>query len=84
MVLLTVKHATETQFLYNTTAKVEIVILKEEIRRIYNGRLKIERIANEMEQLSQFGTMLPDNMQGLFAKFKYFLIKIYRIWFLFK
>lgn len=65
MVLLTVKHGTEVQFLYNTTVKAEIVKLKEELRKIYNGRLKVERLATEMEQLAQFGTMLPDNMQGL-------------------
>ena len=64
MVLLTVKHGTEMQFLYSTSAKIEIVKLKEELRKIYNGRLKIERIATEMEQLAQFGTILPDNMQG--------------------
>jgi len=65
MVLLTVKHGNEIQFLYNTSAKIEIKTLKEEVRKIYNGRLKIERIATEMEQLSQFGTILPGNMQGL-------------------
>ena len=66
MVLLTVKHATEVQFLYQTSAKGEIVKLKEELRKIYNGRLKIERLATEIDQLAQFGTMLPDNMQGFF------------------
>ena len=48
----------------STLLKAEIVKLKEELRKIYNGRLKVERLATEMEQLAQFGTMLPDNMQG--------------------
>jgi len=65
MVILTVKHTTEVQFLFNTTAKVEICKLKEQLRQIYNGRLKVERIATEIEQLAQHGTMLPENMQGL-------------------
>lgn len=34
-------------------------------RKIYNGRLKIERIATEMDQLAEHGTILPENMQGL-------------------
>jgi len=65
MVILTVKHTTEVQFLFNTTAKVEVCKLKEQLRQIYNGRLKVERIATEIEQLAQHGTMLPENMQGL-------------------
>ena len=64
MVILTVKHTTEVQFLFNTTAKVKICKLKEQLRQIYNGRLKVERIATEIEQLAQHGTMLPENMQG--------------------
>merc|ERR1712128_33789 len=30
-----------------------------------NARLKVERVATEIDQLGQYGTILPDNMQGL-------------------
>ena len=65
MVILTVKHATEVQFLFNVPIKTEVSKVKEELRKIYNARLKVERLATEIDQLSQFGTMLPENMQGL-------------------
>ena len=38
---------------------------RDKIRDIYNARLKVERIATEIDQLAQYGTILPDNMQGL-------------------
>ncbi|CBY37092.1 unnamed protein product [Oikopleura dioica] len=65
MVVLTVKHGTDLQFLYECSNKTPIRELKEDLRKIYNGRLKIERIATEMEQLAEHGTILPENMQGL-------------------
>ena len=64
MVILTVKHATEVQFLFNVPVKTEVSKVKEELRKIYNARLKVERLATEIDQLAQFGTMLPENMQG--------------------
>ena len=45
--------------------KTEIERLREEIRKIYNGRLKIERLTTEIGQLAEYGTILPENMQGL-------------------
>jgi hypothetical protein len=78
MVVLTIKHGTDLQFLYECSNKTPIRELKEDLRchtsvfsifilfrKIYNGRLKIERIATEMEQLADHGTILPENMQGL-------------------
>ena len=45
--------------------KTEIEKVREQVRLIYNARLKVERIATEIDQLAQYGTILPDNMQGL-------------------
>lgn len=65
MVLITVKSGSDLQFLFETPAKTEIERLREEIRKIYNGRLKIERLTTEIGQLAEYGTILPENMQGL-------------------
>ena len=45
--------------------KTEIEKVREQVRLIYNARLKVERIATEIDQLAQYGTILPENMQGL-------------------
>lgn len=65
MVKLHVKRADESQFLFETTCQTELAELIPSLIRIYNGRLKIERLFYEMEELSKHGVFLPPNMQGL-------------------
>ncbi|XP_044590370.1 cilia- and flagella-associated protein 298 [Cotesia glomerata] len=65
MVRLHVKKGNESQFLYDTTVDTLVDDVIQEITVIYNGRLKINRIAYEMEELAKHGTMLPSDMMGL-------------------
>ena len=65
MVIITVKSGAEAQFLFETPAQTSIEDCRDKIRDIYNARLKVERVATEIDQLGQYGTILPDNMQGL-------------------
>jgi len=65
MVLITIKSGNDPQFLFDIPAKTEIEKVREQVRLIYNARLKVERIATEIDQLAQYGTILPENMQGL-------------------
>ncbi|XP_057318648.1 cilia- and flagella-associated protein 298 isoform X3 [Microplitis mediator] len=65
MVRLHVKKGDESQFLYDTTVDTLVDDVIQEITVIYNGRLKINRIAYEIEELAKHGTMLPSNMMGL-------------------
>uniref|UniRef100_A0A8D0ECC8 Cilia and flagella associated protein 298 n=1 Tax=Salvator merianae TaxID=96440 RepID=A0A8D0ECC8_SALMN len=65
MVLLHVKHSDESQFLFETTSSISIEDLTQEVTRIYNGRLKVQRICAEIESLAEHGIFLPPNMQGL-------------------
>lgn len=65
MVRLHVKRADEDQFLFETTVVNDIDKVIEELTTIYNGRLKISRICNEMEELVKYGTMFPPEILGL-------------------
>ncbi|XP_072254300.1 cilia- and flagella-associated protein 298 [Pyxicephalus adspersus] len=65
MVRLHVKHGDETQFLFDTTVSVPVDELVKQVAAIYNGRLKVNRICAEMEELAEHGITLPPNMQGL-------------------
>ncbi|CAF1069291.1 unnamed protein product [Adineta steineri] len=65
MVKLHIKHGDESQFLYETTTNTPIDNLTNQIALIYNGRLKVHRICNEMSMLAKHGVTLPVNMQGL-------------------
>lgn len=65
MVKITVKRNSDPQFLYETTVDTSIDFLLQDITTIYNGRLKIQRICAELEELSKHGITLPSNMQGL-------------------
>ncbi|CAF1081676.1 unnamed protein product [Adineta ricciae] len=65
MVKLHVKHGDESQFLYETTTNIPIDDLIHQISLLYNGRLKVHRICNEMSMLAKHGITLPVNMQGL-------------------
>ncbi|KAJ7394896.1 hypothetical protein OS493_000733 [Desmophyllum pertusum] len=65
MVKLHLKHGDESLFLYETTCQAELSELIPQLIRIQNGRLKIERLFYEMEELAKHGITLPPNMQGL-------------------
>ncbi|XP_038049287.1 cilia- and flagella-associated protein 298-like [Patiria miniata] len=65
MVKLHIKHGDESQFLYDTTVNTTIDDLIRDLVIIYNGRLKISRLSQEMKELSEHGISLPPNMQGL-------------------
>ncbi|KAM4701376.1 cilia- and flagella-associated protein 298-A isoform 1-T1 [Discoglossus pictus] len=65
MVRLHVKRGEESQFLFDTTVNVPVDELVKEISAIYNGRLKVDRIISEMQELAEHGITMPPNMQGL-------------------
>ncbi|XP_009905685.2 cilia- and flagella-associated protein 298 [Dryobates pubescens] len=65
MVRLHVKRGDESQFLLETAASARLSDLTPLVARIYNGRLKVQRLCSEMEELAEHGTFLPYNMQGL-------------------
>lgn len=62
---LHIKNGNESQFLYETSTDAETSMILSDIVAIYNGRLKIGRIAGELEELAKHGIFLPPNMQGL-------------------
>ncbi|KAM8975209.1 cilia- and flagella-associated protein 298-A [Pelodytes ibericus] len=65
MVRLHVKLGGESQFLFDTTVNVPVDDLVKEVTAIYNGRLKVDRLCTEMEELAEHGITMPPNMQGL-------------------
>ncbi|XP_066555923.1 cilia- and flagella-associated protein 298 [Amia ocellicauda] len=65
MVQLHVKRGEESQFLFCTTTGAALDAIIQQVTDIYNGRLKVDRICSEMEELAQHGVTLPPNMQGL-------------------
>nr|KAF6473600.1 cilia and flagella associated protein 298 [Rousettus aegyptiacus] len=65
MVLLHVKRGDESQFLLQAPGSTELEELTVQVARIYNARLKVQRLCSEMEELAEHGVFLPPNMQGL-------------------
>lgn len=65
MVVIHLKHNDQSQFLYESTLKTLIEDLVVNITAIYNGRLKIQRVCSEIEELAQHGTMYPPEILGL-------------------
>jgi hypothetical protein len=65
MVKLHIKKGDESQFLYETSTTIGIDELLINLTNIYNGRLKVQRLCAEMEELTNHGVSLPPNMQGL-------------------
>ncbi|XP_065370128.1 cilia- and flagella-associated protein 298 [Calliphora vicina] len=65
MVILQVKRGDENLFLYETSVNENTTNIIKDITAIYNGRLKIERICMEMEELASHGTLLPPEIMGL-------------------
>lgn len=52
MVLLHVKHGDESQFLLETTGRVSIEDLTQEMTRLYNGRLKVQRLCTGIKYVN--------------------------------
>ncbi|VUZ46638.1 unnamed protein product [Hymenolepis diminuta] len=65
MVRLVVKKGDQPQFLLETPAATKIKSLIENVCEIYNFRLKVFRIADQLSELADHGVSLPPNMQGL-------------------
>lgn len=65
MVILHVKKGDSNLFLYETTLKKVISEVKTDLVSIHNGRLNIERLCYEIDQLAKHGVCLPPKMQGL-------------------
>ncbi|XP_017840219.1 cilia- and flagella-associated protein 298 [Drosophila busckii] len=65
MVILHVKHGDENLFLYETSVSNKTDVVIRELVAVYNGRLKIQRLCMEIEELAEHGTMLPQEMIGL-------------------
>lgn len=65
MVLLHVKRGDESQFLLQAPGSSELEELTAQVARVYNARLKAQRLCSEMEELAEHGVFLPPNMQGL-------------------
>uniref|UniRef100_A0A8C3GEK5 CF298 protein n=1 Tax=Cairina moschata TaxID=8855 RepID=A0A8C3GEK5_CAIMO len=65
MVRLHVKRGDESQFLLEAACGARLAELAPLVARIYNGRLKVQRLCAEMQELAEHGVYLPLNMQGL-------------------
>ncbi|CAH1119877.1 unnamed protein product [Phaedon cochleariae] len=65
MVIVHIKHKDESQFLFETTLKTSVENLATSIVAVYNGRLKINRVSSEIEELASHGTLFPPEILGL-------------------
>lgn len=65
MVILHIKRGDQSQFLYRTVINESIKKLCEELTAIFNGKLKINRICYEIEELIKYGPMYPPEILGL-------------------
>lgn len=65
MVLIHIKHKDQSQFLYDATLATSVDDLVNNVTGIYNGRLKVNRVCMEIEELAKHGTLLPPEIMGL-------------------
>ncbi|CAH1108193.1 unnamed protein product [Psylliodes chrysocephalus] len=65
MVVIHIKHRDESQFLFESTLKTPVDSLVSSVVAVYNGRLKIDRICCEIEELAKHGTLYPPEILGL-------------------
>nr|CAH7739812.1 unnamed protein product [Callosobruchus chinensis] len=65
MVIVHIKVKDDSQFLFETTLKTPVNDLVNSVVAVYNGRLKIQRICSEMEELAKYGTLFPPEILGL-------------------
>lgn len=68
MVLLIVKRGDEPQFLFETTLDRPIEAIQLNIVSIFNGRLKLQRICYEIEELAKHGPMFKPEIIGLYPE----------------
>ncbi|XP_014280066.1 cilia- and flagella-associated protein 298 [Halyomorpha halys] len=66
MVILHVKKADESQFLFNVSVEEDMDKVIAEVTDLYNGRLKVSRLCYEIEELSKHGTQFPPDIIGLY------------------
>nr|CAH7739813.1 unnamed protein product [Callosobruchus chinensis] len=60
MVIVHIKVKDDSQFLFETTLKTPVNDLVNSVVAVYNGRLKIQRICSEMEELAKYELKLTD------------------------
>lgn len=65
MVKLHVKRGDQSLFWFETQTSVNIGDLLKSLIEIHNGKLKIQRLCYEIEEMSKYGVSFPPNMQGL-------------------
>ncbi|NWX90673.1 CF298 protein, partial [Nothoprocta ornata] len=65
MVRLHVKREDQSQFLLEAAGSDRLADVAPLVARIYNGRLKVQRLCSELEDLAEHGISLPPKMQGL-------------------
>lgn len=65
MVVIHIKHKDQSQFLYETKLDTSVEDLAINVTAIYNGRLKIDRMCGEIEELAKYGTLYPPEILGL-------------------
>lgn len=65
MVRLQLKRGDQNQFIFVAPTTTPIRQLCADITTIYNGRLKVDRIAAEVDELAKHGPMLPPDILGL-------------------
>lgn len=63
MVRVVIKKGDQAQFLLEAPASTDIKALIEIVCEIYNYRLKVFRIAEQLSELAEHGVSLPPNMQ---------------------
>lgn len=65
MVVLNVKRGDTQLFLYETTTDQSLGDITPAVTKIYNGRLRIERLCDEVDMLADFGISKPVEAVGL-------------------
>ncbi|CAB3374643.1 Hypothetical predicted protein [Cloeon dipterum] len=65
MVLLHVKKGAESLFLYQTSCEADMKDVYYDVTSIFNGRIRIEQLCHDFEELSKHGPVMPEEMQGL-------------------
>ncbi|KAL3266167.1 hypothetical protein HHI36_010351 [Cryptolaemus montrouzieri] len=65
MVIIHVKQKDESQFLFEATLQTPVEDLIKNIVAVYNGRLKIQRVCAEIQELANHGILYPPEILGL-------------------
>ena len=65
MVLIHYKKSDTNQFLYKTNAPTPITELIDDLVKVHNLRLVLDRLAISIEDLALYGPMKPEALRGL-------------------